>query len=163
MPNVSLTAFAKQVGLSRGRISQLVREGLPVDARGRIDPDAGRRWIAENIDPDRRRGGPAKPAELEDGLLGSVARLRGHKLAREAQILDLELRRKSGEVVDRAEAERAIFARARQERDAWLGFASRLTAALAVEGVDPARAFPVIDKAVREQLGELAATPLKLV
>ena len=33
---------------------------------------------------------------------------------------------------------------------------------LAVEGIDPARSFPVLDRLIRETLGELAATPLKL-
>jgi hypothetical protein len=74
-----------------------------------------------------------------------------------------ELARKNGEVVDRAEAEAAIFARARQERDAWLAFSSRAAAVLAAEaGVDPGRSFPVLDRIVREHLAELAATPLKL-
>lgn len=84
-------------------------------------------------------------------------------MVRQARLLDIELKRKAGEFIDKADAERAIFSRARQERDAWLGFASRVAAVLAAEtGVDPGRAFPVLDRLVREHLAELAATPLKL-
>ncbi|MFN3577736.1 MAG: hypothetical protein ACK4TJ_12260 [Tabrizicola sp.] len=35
------TAFAARVGLTKGRISQLVAEGLPVRADGRIDVAVG--------------------------------------------------------------------------------------------------------------------------
>jgi hypothetical protein len=171
MPNpISVTAFAKLVGLSQGRVSQLAAEGLPV-IDGKIDPEAGRKWLADNLDDARRQAArdsraPAakrRPRAKPEGKLGAVASLRAHKLGREAQILDLELRRRNGEVIDRAEAERAIFARARQERDVWLGFASRAVAALAAEaGVDPGKAFPVLDRVVRATLGELAATPLRL-
>ena len=52
------TAFASRVGLTKGRISQLVAEGLPVRADGRIDVAVGLNWIEDNLDPARRnRGG----------------------------------------------------------------------------------------------------------
>ncbi len=139
MPNpVTQTAFAKAAGISQGRVSQLVAQGLPVGENGLIDEEAATSWIAANIDPDRRRDGrarksPRRPKADDAGILSSVSRLRGHKLARQAQLLDIELRRKNGELIDKEEVERAIFARARQERDAWLRFASRAAAVLAAE------------------------------
>src|SRR5579862_1236132 len=117
MPNnLTQAAFGKAVGLSQGRVSELVGEGLPTNGAGRIDLDEGRAWIAANIDPDRRRGGgrepgTARPALVpapDGGVHQTVAGLRGAKLVRESKLLDIELRRKSGELVDRAEAERAI-------------------------------------------------------
>ena len=39
------TAFAARVGLTKGRISQLVAEGLPVRSDGRIDVAEGLAWI----------------------------------------------------------------------------------------------------------------------
>ena len=166
MPNhLSQRAFAKAAGIKQGRVSQLVADGLPVAEDGKIDEAAGKGWIAANIDPDRRRGGgkTKTPRRPDTGIMESVSRLRGHKLVREAQLLDIELRRKNGELIDRGEAERVIFARARQERDAWLGFASRAAAVLAAEaGVDPGRAFQVLDRIIREHLAELAATPLDI-
>ncbi len=179
MPNpLTFKAFAAVVGLSRGRVSQLVREGLPLDAERKIDPEAGRAWIAANIDPDRRRGGgrtkgakrakaaPSVTPLTPDNDLGSgatVARLRGHVLARQALMLDLDLKRATGEAVDRATVQKAVFDRARLERDSWLSFASRASAVLATEaGVDPGRSFPILDRIVRQHLAELAATPLRL-
>jgi hypothetical protein len=169
MPVLSQSAFAKAAGVSRGRVSQMVAAGLPVDANGRIDVDAGRAWIAQNVNADMRRGGgrkkgtkvkAARPTAV-DGTMATISNLRGFVLARQARLLDHELKRKNGEVVDKAEAERAIFGRARMERDGWLGFASRAAAVLAAEaGVDPGRSFPVLDRLVREHLAELASTPL---
>jgi len=46
--------FARLVGLSPSRISQMVRLGLPVTPHGRINAQIGRAWIAANIDPGRR-------------------------------------------------------------------------------------------------------------
>ena len=58
--------FARFVGLTPARISQMVRLGLPVTPTGRINAEAGRAWIAANIDPGRRnimagRGATALP------------------------------------------------------------------------------------------------------
>jgi hypothetical protein len=58
--------FARFVGLSPARISQMVRLGLPVTPSGRINAEAGRAWIAANVDPGRRnimagRGATALP------------------------------------------------------------------------------------------------------
>jgi hypothetical protein len=58
----SKTAFAARVGLTKGRISQLIAEGLPVRADGRIDVAVGLAWIEDNLEPARRnRGGAAVP------------------------------------------------------------------------------------------------------
>lgn len=67
---VTKTAFAKAAEITQGRVSQLLAEGLPVDADGKIDPDAGKAWIAANIDPDlpaRRRPAEGLDAAGEAG------------------------------------------------------------------------------------------------
>lgn len=45
--------FARRVGLSRGRISQLIAKGLPTTPEGKIDPEAGLAWLEDNLDADR--------------------------------------------------------------------------------------------------------------
>ena len=57
------TTFAARVGLTKGRISQLVAEGLPVRDDGQIDVAEGLAWIEDNLDPARRNKGGA-PATL---------------------------------------------------------------------------------------------------
>ena len=45
--------FAGRVGLSQGRITQLVKEGLPLLGNGRIDVEAALRWLEQNLDQAR--------------------------------------------------------------------------------------------------------------
>ncbi len=50
-------AFAEKAGLTCGRISQLLGQGLPVGADGRSDVQAGLRRMEDNLDLDRRGKG----------------------------------------------------------------------------------------------------------
>ena len=64
-PGDSQRQFAGRVGLSQGRITQLVKEGLPLLANGRIDVDAALRWLEQNLDQARSaraKGLTAEPA-----------------------------------------------------------------------------------------------------
>jgi len=45
--------FAQRVGLSQGRITQLVKDGLPLLANGRIDVEAALQWLERNLDQVR--------------------------------------------------------------------------------------------------------------
>lgn len=88
---------------------------------------------------------------------------REEKERERVRAMRLEYLRRSGRLVDREAAERAIFARARLERDAWLAFVSRSAPVLAAElGADERRAFQVLDRLVREQLDELATMALEV-
>jgi hypothetical protein len=63
------TAFATRVGLTKRRILQMLAEGLPVRADGRIDAAVGLAWIEDNLDPARRnRGGTAVPSRAATTL-----------------------------------------------------------------------------------------------
>jgi hypothetical protein len=161
MPSkLTQAAFAAQVGLSRGRIAQLVGEGLPVEPDGGINLEKGKDWIANNLDPKRRE---AATGEAPQGKLGMVATVRTKKMLAELRMLDMEAKRKEGLLLDREEVARAAFGRARFERDAWTGWASRAATALASElGSDPAQTFAALDRMVRENLAELAATPWRI-
>lgn len=62
---VSKSGFAKLVGLTPGRISQLISQGLPVEPDGKVDVARGKLWIAGNVDPVRA----AAQANSEQGQL----------------------------------------------------------------------------------------------
>lgn len=142
------------VGLSPGRISQLVAQGMPTTHDGRIDPEAARAWMESHLDPSRRRvNGRLAPA-----VRGLRAEIEAEKLRR----LRMENDRRAGRLVDRAQAEAAIFQRARQERDAHLAWVLRTAPVLAAElGVDPSRMFTALDRHMRRHLAELADTPME--
>ena len=64
--------------------------------------------------------------------------------------------------IDREAAAQAIFQRARQDRDAWLGWCSRVAPLLASEtNADLKKLFVALDREVRAHLVELSNTTLK--
>ena len=151
------TAFAARVGLTKGRISQLVAEGLPVRTDGRIDVAVGLSWIEENLDPARRnRGGAAVPTRT--ATLAEAKRL--HEIVK-VQRAKLAFEREQGKLIDADEARRTVFARARAERDAHLAWVQRTAPLLAAElGADPRVTFAALDRMMREHLEHLADLPL---
>lgn len=152
---VTKGAFAQALGLSPGRISQLIEAGLPVEPNGRIDLDRGRRWYEANTDPNRRRGVKADEPPRGRGARAELDRIRAEREA-------LRLAEDRGQLVDRETVERQTFARARAERDAWLGWVSRAAAALAAEtGAEPAALFAALDRLTREHIAALAETALE--
>lgn len=69
----------------------------------------------------------------------------------------LRLREREGTLVDRAKAMDAVFALARQERDAWQSWPARIAATLAADlQVDPHALELALDKLVRAHLKSLA-------
>ncbi|KZY30535.1 hypothetical protein A3731_37220 [Roseovarius sp. HI0049] len=158
---MTLTAFARETGLTKSRMSQLCGEGLPRLPNGRIDPEAGRAWMAEWLDPKRREA--SKPGTGEASKGGQVAQIRAEHLKRDLRLKDLAVLKAEGSVVDRKEVEAAIFERARFERDAWNGWAARTAARLAAEvGADPEQMYAALDREVRGHLDDLASKPFKI-
>ena len=156
---LSKTEFAKRVGLTPARISQLISEGLPVRMDGKVNTTKAEAWINDNLDPRRREAAGRPPSPVS----GTIVDLRAAKLEKENALLELELRRRRSELIDRDEVEAAIFARARFERDAWIGWVARTAPALAYElNTDAAATFSTLDRLVREHFAELAATPLRV-
>lgn len=153
----SKSAFAARTGLSPGRISQLIAEGLPVEADGSIDVEAGLSWMASNLDATRRGKGGTAPIGNKTATLAEARRL--HEIVR-VQRAKLAYEREQGSLVDAVEARNTVFARARAERDAHLAWVQRVAPILAAEtGGDPGRTFSILDRMMREHLEHLAGTP----
>ena len=74
-----------------------------------------------------------------------------------AQERRVRLQRMKGELVDRAKAVAQVFKLARDERDAWVNWPARVAAMMAAElEVDTHKLHTVLERHVREHLGELA-------
>lgn len=154
---ISKSGLAKELGLSKGRISQLVGQGLPVLPNGRLERAVALKWIEENIDQNRRKTSDA-PGIVDRRLHSD---LKTAKEAEQVKLLQIEVARKLEKLVDRAATENAIVARARLERDAHLNWVMRTAPVLAGEiGADPARTFAALDRMMREHLAELSETPI---
>lgn len=146
------TRFAEILGVSKGRISQMIKDGLPVEETGRINIEAGKAWYEDNCSPSRRKSLTDRKAIGPKDELEMIR----------AERARLDLEREKGNLVDRFAAERVIFERSRGERDAWIGWASRASTDIASHlNADPAEAFSLLDKLVRDHLADLAELPLK--
>jgi hypothetical protein len=153
---LSKRGFAEMLGVTPGRVSQHIANGLPVEPNGRIDIERGKAWVRENVDANRRRGygGAGEP---NDG--GS----RRAREAAEAELAGLKAKKLAGELIDRGATLRAIEARARFERDAWVGWVNRAAPELAsATNAELSAVATVLERLVREQLATLAAAPLSV-
>lgn len=163
----SQAAFARRVGLSRARINQLVKQGLPmIDGRVRVGEALA--WMNEELDPTQRLAqakAKARPVlvppvplpedDADDGEDLLAARTRHEWL--KVQRAQLALERERGDVAPWAEIDRVLFERGRQHRDAWLAWAQRVVPALAGElKVDGAVLTAALRKHVTAHLHELA-------
>ena len=154
--------LARRLSVSRNTAGvaydELVAEGLPVRADGRIDVAVGLAWIEDNLDPARRnKGGAAVPTRATT-TLAEAKRL--HEIVK-VQRAKLAFEREQGQLVETAAATRTVFARARAERDAHLAWVQRTAPLLAAElGADPRTTFAALDRMMREHLEHLADLPL---
>jgi predicted transcriptional regulator len=152
---VSKRAFADLLGVTQGRVSQLIKAGLPVEPNGRIHVAKGRAWVRDNVDANRRRASLGE----DDDIRAVTPRLT--RDAAEAEIATLKAARLAGNLIDRKATLRAIETRARQERDAWIGWTNRAAPELArIPAGDLATIAAALDRLVRDQLAALAAMPL---
>ncbi|BBF94902.1 hypothetical protein [Blastochloris tepida] len=152
---VSKRAFADLIGVTQGRVSQMIKAGLPVEPNARIHVAKGRAWVRDNIDTNRRRASLGEDDDLR------APTPRSTRDAAEAEIALLKAGRLAGNLIDRKATLRTIETRARQERDAWIGWVNRAAPELArLPAGDLAAMVAALDRLVRDQLAALAAMPL---
>ncbi|TCT08304.1 hypothetical protein [Aquabacter spiritensis] len=153
---ISKKGFSELLGVSPGRVSQLIASGLPVEPNGRVHIERGKAWVKANIDPTRRRSGGVASLPLFDGCSPRAIRD-----ASEAEIARLKAERLGGHLIDRSATLRAVESRARAERDAWIGWVNRAAPELAAAtGTDLAAVVATLDRLVRDHLLMLASLPL---
>lgn len=145
--------FAKLVGVSPGRVSQMVADGLPVEGDGRIDVARGKLWIQANVSPTRSaaqaRGDPELPfAAVRDASAERVRLLR--EQADHAALKNAEKRR---ELLPAAQVEREWASVLRDVRAAMLALPSRIQQRL---GHLTAAEIDAIDREIRDVLAEVA-------
>lgn len=151
---LSNKGYAEHLGVSPGRVSQLISAGLPIRPNGRIPVADADDWYRANVDPNRAKATGKAGTLPPDSPRADLERI---KADRER----LKLERETAALVDRKAAEKAIFERARAERDSWLSFVSRAAPELAAElDAEPARAFAALDRLVRDHLRDLSERPL---
>ncbi|WP_439150774.1 hypothetical protein [Sulfitobacter sp.] len=188
MEGLSERAYAERSGLSRGAVQKARKNGrLVLFADGSIDAVASDARRGAMTDPDqqmRSRGGVNAGGDgggISSGNISGTGGVSGpgdstsYLKARtaltvyQAQERQLSIQRKKGVLVDRARAETLVFRLARQERDVWVTWPTRVAALMAAQlsaemekvsgvpvAIETAILQRVLETNVREQLTALA-------
>jgi len=185
MEGLSERDYATHSGLSRGAVQKARKTGrLVLFADGSIDAAASDARRGAMTDPDqqaRARGGlgasgdgSVGPAPVPGSLPGpgdstSYLKARTALTVYQAQERQLSIQKKKGVLVDRARAETLVFRLARQERDTWVTWPTRVAALMAAQlsaemekasgpavTIETAILQRVLETHVREQLNALA-------
>ena len=186
MEGLSERAYAARSGLSRGAVQKARKTGrLVLYPDGSINAAASDARRAEMTDPDqkmRAQGGVGTGGG--DGAAGAVSgpgdsasylKARTALTVYQAQERQLSIQRKKGVLVDRARAETLVFRLARQERDVWVTWPTRVAALMAAQlaaemeaasgeavTIETAILQRVLEAHVREQLAALAGLRVSL-
>lgn len=118
-------AFGELVGVSPGRVSQMITKGLPVESDGRISIAAGKLWIKENVSPTRSAAQSLQsdlPFAAQPDAAAEAVRLKKEQ-ADHAELKNQMLRK---ELVEAVAVERAWANVLRQVRSGVLAVPSRL-------------------------------------
>lgn len=125
--SVSKKAFAEMIQLTPGRISQLVKKGLPVESDGKIDIAKGRVWIAENVNPVRSAGQREDRLPFSEERQQTSLTAQRQRLAKEqADAAALKNAKARGEVVRASDVEREWGGILRKVRSGVMAVPSRL-------------------------------------
>ena len=176
MEGMSERAYAAHSGLSRGAEQEARRTGrLVLFADGSIDAAASDARRAGMTDPDQQRrasggmSGGETAAAPGPGDSTAYVKARTALTFYMAQERQIAIQKKKGALVDRARAETLVFRLARQERDTWVTWPTRVAAEMAAQlsaemekasgnpvTIETAILQRVLETHVREQLDALA-------
>ena len=177
MEGLSERAYAEHAGISRGAVQKARKTGrLVLFADGSINAVASDARRGAATDPDKqmrsRSGFGAAgdgPAVSGPGDSTSYINARTALTVYQAQERQLSIQKKKGVLVDRARAETLVFRLARQERDLWVTWPTRVAALMAAHlsadmekasgkavTIETAILQRVLETHVREQLDALA-------
>jgi len=135
MEGMSEREYSAHSGLSRGAIQKARKAGrLAIYGDGSINAAASDVRRAEMTDPDQQRrstGGDTGFSGPADS--SSYLKARTALTVYQAQERQLAIQKKKGTLVDRARAETLVFRLARQERDVWVTWPSRVAALMAAD------------------------------
>jgi len=172
---VSVREYARRRGVSHVAVLKAIKAGrISREPDGTIKPaTADVQWDA-GTDPAKRRPPKRTPAEAppdDPGATNGPATAEpvtpaggatftqactAHEIAK-AQRARIQVQRLKEEVVDKARATAVVFRLARQERDAWVTWPSRVAALMASElGVEAHAMQKVPETHVRAHLSALA-------
>jgi hypothetical protein len=168
---IGLRAYARRRGVTLGAVQKAIATGRIRLIDGKIDPEVADIQWARNTDAAQQRGQAAvasmasataivpRAARAEPADEGSGLQLLESRARREqamAELAELELAEKRGELVAVADVQKALVPKLLGVRDALDTLADRLAPLLAAE-TDPAKVYAVLKTEHRQILAQLSS------
>lgn len=147
------SSFAQLIGVSPGRVSQMIADGLPVEPDGRVDVARGKLWVQANVSQTRAAAQSRQSELLPLGAQLDPAAERMRLLREQADSVALKNAALRRELVPAAEVEREWSGILRLIRSGILAAPSRLRQLLPHLTADDVEQ---IDSELRRVLEEIA-------
>jgi hypothetical protein len=157
MEGMSEREYSAHTGLSRGAIQKARKASrLVVYSDGSINAAASDVRRADMTDPDQQRRSTGRGDSSFSGPADSSSYLKARTALTvyQAQDKQLGIQKKKGTLVDRARAEALVFRLARQERDTWVTWPSRVAALMAAEVEKQSERPVIIEAAILQRVLE---------
>lgn len=169
-PLITVREAARQIGVNQSTLSRQIKAGAIRSHGGKVRLSELLEDRAQNIDLTRSHRRSARNASLEaaspkadtsdvvfvDGQPIPFAQAQALKETYLARLRQLEFEAKSGALIDKEMAKQTFFDVAREQRDAWHGWPSRVAVLMAAElGVEPPTLVEVLSRYVHQHLAEL--------
>ena len=169
---IGLREYARRRGVTLGAVQKAIKSGRITPIEGRIDPEVADIQWARNTDAAQQRGAaavaaassasiavpPRSSAPQADGGGGDGSHLHESRARREAalaELAELELAEKRGDLVAVADVEKALVSKVLGVRDSLDTLADRLSPLLAAE-TDPATVYSMLRSEIRQVLAQLS-------
>lgn len=147
MAKLTHKALAEALGISRFQLKRDLERGMPLDL------DDAKAWRAKHLDATHTN------AQKFEGI--TEARLR--KLALETEAAELEIAQKKRELIDRSDAEVAVFALAKNFREGLETLPYRIAPLIAAKiGCDAGALMTALEDEIRRHLEDIAETEIAL-
>lgn len=176
-PKVRQAQLARDLGVSRQSINELVKRGVIVaDGSGLIDVGLARIALADRLHPSAKTAAainaapqppvPPPPAAAPDSSAGddTAEHVTSYHVAKtlreiaEARLAELKLAEQRGELVRVAEVEASLAAKVAALREGFLQMPARLAPIMAAES-DQARCHDILQAELRQVLEQMLSPP----
>lgn len=163
---LSPAEYAKRRGVTREAVRQAAKAGRITLVKGKVDPARADREWTERSHPGGHGGqnrGKRQPRRPEAGPIGGLeggeagatfASMRARREGAQAELAELELARKRGEVAPLAEIRAAVFTLNRRARDMLLALPDRLAPRLTA--LDPVEIHAILTDELTRVCHEIA-------
>jgi phage terminase Nu1 subunit (DNA packaging protein) len=162
---VNSAEFADSQGFSRPYVTKLVQQGVIVrDAKGQINQEAALAALQARREPAKgfRRGRVPNHGDIpaigaaggQETLSRMLLKSRIKTEVERGKLVELDRRRREGELVEGSEVEEAAFSNARRVREALMNIPARVASLYAAE-TDPQKIHQNLEDEIRSVLIDL--------